>query len=500
MTLIELIAKIRVDGAKQAESDFKGVKGAAQDAAVGVRATAASFGAMAAAVASASIAQKAFSAAVDYDSAVRALATVANGADDLRAQIARLREIAKAPGLGFSEAIIGSARLQSAGLSAQLAERSLREFANAVAASGGGKEQLDGITVALAQIAGKGKVTAEEINQIAERFFGIRQALQGAFGTTDTERIQKMGLTVDQFFTRVLDQMAKAPRVVGGLRNAIDNLGDNLYSKVLVPLGQIQGAVFMAFGSQTTGVIGTFGNLLAWLQKQSGLLAAGLTAVGSALAFIAAQRTVAGVMALVAAITQMVKVVRALGISNAIAQALSTGGASALPALAGAATVAIGAPLLWDKLESSLSNIKDVSGGIGPGDMAAGTASPVPTGVGDFSKVMAGLKDGLPGAAQFGINLLAEQRARTERMLAGIEKNTRDTADILSLRKQAFGGGAIAQAGATATELRRSGINGNAPGERDYGRRPASSQVEDALQRLNRRQTNQILRRGRRVV
>lgn len=501
MALFNLIAKIKVDGAKQAETDLKGVKGAAQETASSLRATAASFGAMAAAVASASFAQKAFNAAVDYDSAVRALATVANGAEDLQMQLARLREIAKAPGLGFSEAIIGSVRLQSAGLSAQLAEKSLREFANAVAASGGGKEQLDGITVALAQIAGKGKVTAEEINQIAERFYGIRTALQGAFGTSDTEKIQKMNLSVEQFFSKLLGYMEKTPRVAGGLRNTLDNLGDAINSKILVPLGQIQAAIFTAFGSESQGFIDAFGSMLGWLQRQSVLLAAGLTAVGTALAFMAAAKTIAGVMTLVAAIREMVVVVRALGVAGAIAQALSTGGTSAAPAIAGAAAAAFAAPILFQSLESSLRNIKDVSGGLAPGDGPSTTNLGSATGgPGDFSKFINMMKDGFPDFAKFGINILNESRNRTERTLAAIEKNTRDTSDILSLRKQGIGGGQLAQAGVTATELRGFGGRGYAPGREDYGTRPASTELESIYRRMSRQETQRILRRGRRVV
>jgi tape measure domain-containing protein len=101
---------------------------------------------------------------------------------------------------------------------------------------GKGKAELDGVILALTQIASKGKISAEEINQIAERVPQIRQILQDAFGTADTEALQKRGLSSEEFLTRVTTALEKIPQVTSGAQNSIENFGDAL-NQVLATIG-----------------------------------------------------------------------------------------------------------------------------------------------------------------------------------------------------------------------------------------------------------------------
>ncbi len=174
---------------------------------------------------------------VEIDSLYRGLATVSDNADDMTAKLARMRDVAKMPGLGFGEAIQGAIRLQSVGLGFDLAARSMEHFGNAIASVGGGKEQLDGVTLALTQIVAKGKVSAEEINQLQERVPQIRRAMLQAFGTADTEVLQGRGIGAETFIGRIVDQLAQLPRMSGGARNAIENFGDSV-KRAMEPLGR----------------------------------------------------------------------------------------------------------------------------------------------------------------------------------------------------------------------------------------------------------------------
>ncbi|GEM_PF-6093616 len=167
-------------------------------------------------------------AAASFDSLKRGLVAVTGSADEAERQIARLREAAKAPGLGFEQAIEGSLRLQAAGLSAELAEKAVKEFGNALALVGKGKGELDGVFLALTQIASKSKVSAEEINQLAERLPQIRKLMQSAFGTADTEAIQKQGVTPLEFITGIIAELEKTERATSGAKNAFDNFDDAL--------------------------------------------------------------------------------------------------------------------------------------------------------------------------------------------------------------------------------------------------------------------------------
>jgi tape measure domain-containing protein len=166
--------------------------------------------------------------ATEMDSLTRGLRAVAGSAGEADKQLSRLREIAKLPGLGRVEAIRASISLQAAGISAKRAERSLLAFGNALATVGKGKADLDGVTLALTQIASKGKISAEEINQLSERVPQIRKAMQAAFGTADTEVLQKAKLSATEFIDGITRELLKLPRVTGGAQNAFENLSDTV--------------------------------------------------------------------------------------------------------------------------------------------------------------------------------------------------------------------------------------------------------------------------------
>lgn len=172
------------------------------------------------------IAGAAFKAAVEFDNLERGLRAVAGSSEEASRQLTELRDVARLPGLGLQEAIRGATRLQAAGLAADTASDALRGFGNALATVGAGREELDGVIMALTQIQAKGKVSAEEINQLAERVPQIREVMAAAFGTADTEELQKMGLSATEFIETVVNEMLKLPPVVPGIGNALENLRD----------------------------------------------------------------------------------------------------------------------------------------------------------------------------------------------------------------------------------------------------------------------------------
>ena len=216
---------------KGLESNVRNVSGSVKDSFGGIEkagaalaGVAAGIGALAAVTAAA---QKTLSEYAAFDSLVRSLKTMDGTAAATTARLEQLRDVAKLPGLGFEEAIKGDVRLRSAGISAELAERSLRAVGNALASAGGGKSELDGVILALGQISSKGKVSAEEINQIAERLPQVRAAMKEAFGTADTEAIQAMGISSTEFISGLVAELEKLPAVTGGAQNTLDNFTDS---------------------------------------------------------------------------------------------------------------------------------------------------------------------------------------------------------------------------------------------------------------------------------
>jgi len=194
----------------------------------------------------ASFAASSIAAAADMEALTMGLMAVSGSAAEASAQIERLALVAKIPGLGFREALQGSIALQAAGLSARLAEAALIGFGNALATVGKGKADLDGVMLALTQIAAKGKIMGQEINQIAERVPQIRQIMLAAFGTASGEQLEQLGIDAKMFIALVTQELLKLPMVTGGAKNAFENLGDtwdrlkmaagSVFSAVVIPL------------------------------------------------------------------------------------------------------------------------------------------------------------------------------------------------------------------------------------------------------------------------
>jgi tape measure domain-containing protein len=202
-------------------------------------------------------------ATVKYDSLRLGMVSLTGSVEAATDRMAELRTLAKDPGLGFAQVVETDIRLRSAGISASVSERAIREFGNALAVVGKGKEELDGVALALSQIASKGKVSAEEINQIAERVPQIRAVMKDVFGTADTEEIQKMGIPVESFITLIVDGFSRTiPRAIIGLQGKWDNFTDAL-----------QGAMAATGTSILESLSGPLENVTKDLESTSGTLA-----------------------------------------------------------------------------------------------------------------------------------------------------------------------------------------------------------------------------------
>lgn len=208
-------------------------------------------------------------AAVRLDSLKRGLTAITGSSQEATAQLARLTQLAKLPGIGFEEAIQGSIRLQAVGFSAKEAEKSLREFANAVALTGGGREELSRITVQLGQLAAKGKVLSQDLRPIIESAPAVGRALLQAFGTVNADDIQELGLSTKEFLGILTSQLEQLPRAAAGAKNSFENFRDEVFRAaatvgevLLPPLIRLAETV----GPVITKLAGAFGALPQPLQ------------------------------------------------------------------------------------------------------------------------------------------------------------------------------------------------------------------------------------------
>lgn len=283
-----------------------------------------------------------FDAAVRFDRLMLALETVAGSASEARKQFERLKVVAQAPGLGLEEAIQGSVRLQSAGFSARTAERALKSFGNALAIVGRGRAELDGVTIALTQIANKTQVSAEEINQLAERLPQIRRAMQAAFGTSSTEALQKMGVQPMFFIERIIEQFEKLKPLSGSISNDMENLGDKFTiafasaGRILLPFAREILPQISKLLDQITPMLDKLAAATEAMGKGGGLKAFAATLVGDfqrlnfiisttvgLFAGLAAGSVVVGLFKLVAVFKQLYETIKGIGLASFVISGIS---------------------------------------------------------------------------------------------------------------------------------------------------------------------------------
>lgn len=152
-----------------------------------------------------------------FDRMERGMTTLTGSAEGARRRMDELREASKLPGVDFAQAVQADIKLQSVGVSAEMSKQAIIQFGNALSLAGGTAQDLDGVILALTQIISKGKVSAEEINQIAERVPQVRKVMKEAFGTADTEALQKMNISAEEFVETLTQGFAQLDRASAGL-------------------------------------------------------------------------------------------------------------------------------------------------------------------------------------------------------------------------------------------------------------------------------------------
>lgn len=165
-----------------------------------------------------------------FDRMQRGMTTLEGSASGAKQRMEELREASKLPGLEFEQAVQGDIRLRSVGVSAELSKKAIIEMGNALSLAGGTASDLDGVVLALTQIISKGKVSAEEINQIAERVPQVRAVMQDMFGTADTETLQKMNIDAETFVSTLVGGFGKLERAQAGLDEKMSDFTTSIRS------------------------------------------------------------------------------------------------------------------------------------------------------------------------------------------------------------------------------------------------------------------------------
>ncbi|NMD69611.1 tape measure protein [Bacillus sp. DNRA2] len=115
------------------------------------------------------------------------LQTLTGSADETARIMKDLQNFAINTPFEFDGMLQGTRRLIGMGMASDQATQMLYATADAVAAAGGGAAELDGVLLALGQIQAKGKISAEEMNQLAERGIPAWKILGEQMGKTPGE-------------------------------------------------------------------------------------------------------------------------------------------------------------------------------------------------------------------------------------------------------------------------------------------------------------------------
>lgn len=194
----------------------------------------------------------------DIDSLRRALVTTTGSASEASKQFARLEEIAKLPAIGLEEAVRGSIRLQNYGLSAELAEKAMRGFSNAIGSSGGSADDTNEALRQLGQTFGRQKVTMDNLRIILERVPQAAKIIREEFGSEaladPAKALEKLGVNSEQFVTVLINRLSEAQKVAPGLKTEIENLGQEFQKTAAAVGDQLAPAIKDMIGYMSDGL------------------------------------------------------------------------------------------------------------------------------------------------------------------------------------------------------------------------------------------------------
>jgi tape measure domain-containing protein len=167
----------------------------------------------------------------------------AQAADDLIRQLQT--EANKSP-FNLEQFRAASQLLLGMGVAAQEVVPRLHEVSNVVAATGGGVQQFESVNRALAQIQAKGKVSAEEINQLAEAGVAGWQILATALNLpiAKVQELSQAGAITADTFNQAFAAFANSKAIA---KAAEDN--SHTWNGLVSTIGDVGQALETAFGT-----------------------------------------------------------------------------------------------------------------------------------------------------------------------------------------------------------------------------------------------------------
>ena len=193
--------------------------------------------------------KEAIAATRQYQSLLTRFKYAFDGLEEGKKQLQFIREEANRLGLDFNAAANGYAQLAAAtknlNITTEQTQQIFKGVASAAAAMGLSADEANGVFLALSQIAGKGKVSMEELRQqLGERLTPAMSLAAKAMGVTTAE-LEKMvanGISAEKFLPKfgAAMQEAFAPTAAENVKTLTGqiNLLTNRYNEFLLSVGQ----------------------------------------------------------------------------------------------------------------------------------------------------------------------------------------------------------------------------------------------------------------------
>lgn len=232
------------------------------------------------------VVKNAVTTGIDYNAMIEqsktAWTTLLGDAQTATDQIAAVQQLAAATPYEFAGLDAVAKKLSMAGFAGDALREAMVNVGDAVSAIGGGQAELEGVSTALYQIYSKGKLSAEEMLQLAERGIPAWEILAGKLGVSTAE-LQEMTTAGEMMANEVLPLLVEGmgERFAGAMEaqsktfnGMVSTLKDNLTQLS----GQATEGMFDGMKGAIQDVMGEMDRL-----SETGELQSAMRSVGSAL-------------------------------------------------------------------------------------------------------------------------------------------------------------------------------------------------------------------------
>lgn len=174
-----------------------------------------------------------FGPVIDYQQTQIAFEGILQSTTAAEAMLAELQEFAKVTPFTFTGIADSAKQLLAVGYAAEDVIPMMTTLGNTAAGLGLGEDAISGVIRALGQMKGKGKASAEELQQISEQLpgFSAIEAIASSMGITVAEAFDQMkagAIPADAAITAILAGMERMPGAAGAMERQSKTLAGRL--------------------------------------------------------------------------------------------------------------------------------------------------------------------------------------------------------------------------------------------------------------------------------